>query len=85
MPCCGAIQRGQLLAAMHYRCEIVLQEIGFFAGPETGQHQDRFAHASFAHVNAFIRAGDTEPIGDSLLKNSRDLRTAVAVAIALHD
>src|SRR5579859_2452671 len=70
---------------MDYWREVVLQEIGFFAGPETSQHQNGFAHAGFADVDAFVGAGDAEPVGAGLLEDFGDLRAAVAVAVALDD
>ncbi len=81
----GLIERVELLAAMNHRREAMLHKTGFFAGPETGQHQDGLAHSSFANRDAFRRAGHAEPVRSSLLENFGHLRPAMAVAIALHD
>src|SRR5258708_30460070 len=68
---------------MDYWSQIVFQETSFFAGPKTSQHENRFAHAGFAHVDAFVGAGNAEPVGAGLLQDLGNLRAAVAVAIAL--
>ena len=70
---------------MDHGSQIVLQEVGFFAGPKAGEHQDGFADAGFADVDAFVGAGDAEPIGAGLLEDLGDLPAAVTVAIALDD
>src|SRR5260370_17277242 len=78
--CCGAVQRFELLAAMDYGSEIVLQEIGFLPGPETCQHQDRLAHPGLADVDAFVGAGDAEPIRAGFLQNFVASPAPLAVA-----
>src|SRR6266849_3875323 len=70
---------------MDYWSQIVFQETSFFAGPKTSQHENRFAHAGFAHVDAFVGAGNAEPVGAGLLQDLGNLRAAVAVAIAFDD
>src|SRR4029077_486174 len=67
---------------MDHVSQVVLQKIGFFAGPETGENQDGFAHAGFADVDTFVGAGDAEPVGAGLLQDFGDLRAAVAVDVA---
>src|ERR1700693_2030395 len=70
---------------MDHGSQIVLQKVSFFARPEAGEHQDGFAYAGFANVDAFIGAGHAEPVGTGLLKDSGDLRAAVTVGVALDD
>src|SRR6266404_1502028 len=83
--CRGTIQRLQLLATMHHWSQIMLQQICFFAGPETGQHQNWFAYARFANVDPFIRAGDAEPVRASFFEYFGNLRSAMPIAVALHN
>src|SRR5258708_29809095 len=83
--CCGAVQRFELLAAMDYRGQVVLQEIGFLTGPEACQHQDRLAHSPLTDVDALVGAGDAEPIRTGFLHDLCDLRAAAAVAVVFSD
>ncbi len=59
----GGFQLRQLFTAMNHGSEVVLQQALFFAGNETGEDQDRFAHAGLAEGDAFFRAGDAKPVG----------------------
>src|SRR5690349_386761 len=83
--CGGALEQRQLIAAMNDGGEIVLEQAGFLAGDESRKDENGLANASFAHGNAFIGAGDAKPIGARLFERLGDLRTAVAVTIALDD
>src|SRR5262249_28159864 len=65
--------------------DFVFEELVFFAGPETGEGENRFANAGFAYSFSFRGAGDAEPIGASPFKCLGDLRAAVAVAVAFDD
>src|ERR1700730_1022943 len=71
---CGRlIERAELLAAMNHRREVMLQESGFFPGPETGEHENGLAHSGLANLDSFRRAGYAEPIRPSLLQKLRNL------------
>src|SRR5690348_15614905 len=70
---------------MDYWSQIVFQETSFFAGPETGQHQNGFTHTGFAYVDAFVGAGDAEPVRAGPLEDLGNLRATVTVAVALDD
>src|SRR5579859_215689 len=81
----GAIQLLELFAADDDGGQVVFEEPRLFAGPETREHENRFADSSFADGNAFLRAGDAEPIGTGFFESFSDLRPSVAVAVALDD
>src|SRR6266436_1008459 len=83
--CRGTIQRLQLLATMYHRGQIMLQQICFFAGPKTGQHQNWLAYACFANLDTFICASNAEPVRTRLLQYFGNLRSAMPIAVALHN
>src|SRR6266478_1980444 len=66
---------------MNDRRQVVLQKLGFFAGPEAGEHQNRFAHSDLAHIDAFVGAGDAEPVGAGFLQNLRTLRRVLRFSL----
>src|SRR5580692_5811215 len=65
--------------------QIVSDEARLLAGPETCEYQNRLLHAGLAHGDAFLRAGDTKPVGASLFESLGHLRAAVSIAIAFDD
>src|SRR5260370_31617504 len=78
----SGIQSGELFAANDGRRNFVGEKLGFFARPETGEGEYRFADAHFADFLAFGGASDAKPIGAGFLEGFGDFRSAVAVAIA---
>src|ERR1700751_983553 len=74
----GPIEWLQLIAAVDHRGQVVLDEAGFFARRETGEHQDGLADACLADGNAFLSAGDSEPVGAGFFEGLGNFRTPMA-------
>ena len=66
--CRGGIEDRQMLATVNRGRQVVLDQIFFFARPETAQHQDRLAHARFAQFHAFSGGSNAEPIRPKLFQ-----------------
>src|SRR5215470_18511671 len=56
-----------------------------FTGDETCEDQHGALDAGFAEGNSLFRTGHAEPVRAEFLEGFRDLRPAVAVAVALND
>ncbi len=78
----GCVEECKVFATMDGGCEIVLNEIIFFARPETTENQDGFAHTSFAQFHTFTGGSDAEPVRAELFEGFGNLRATVAVAVS---
>jgi len=81
----GGFKGEELFAAMDRRSKIVLEENLFFARPEAAQHQNRREHACPADFDSLGRGSHAKPIGAGLFQGLGNLRSAVAITIALHN
>src|ERR1700741_760301 len=62
-----------------------MDQIFFFSGPETTQHQNGLAHTGFAKLHAFACGSHAEPLGAKFFEGLGDFGAAVAVAVPFYD
>ena len=63
----------------------MLEKIFFLAGPEAAENENRSVHAGFADLDAFTGGCHAEPVRAGFFESLGDLRTTMAIGVALDD